>query len=231
LKSILSGVVLPRYLTYRTFLAKTVALIFVLSGGISVGREAPFVHISGIIANKLAKIRFFAKSRTSEAKRFRMLNAGCAAGVSCIFGAPIGGVLFSLEVTTTYFLVQNLWRAFFCSVMGALTVKIAGASGLLSMFPTHFDADMYRIWELVVFVFMGLTFGYVGSLFVRLVLKMVHLRRDYKILAETCVKISFASFSYSCSFRVGLLINGWQTQKIHTISVFSYFDCGVSLSF
>jgi len=185
LKSILSGVVLPRYLNYRTFLAKTVGLIFVLSGGLSVGREAPFVLISGIIANKLAKIQIFAKSRTSEAKRFRMLSAGSAAGVSCIFGAPIGGVLFSIEVTTTYFLVQNLWRAFFCSVMGALTVKLAGATGLIAMFATNFNSETYRIWELIIFIFMGLTFGYAGSLFVRLVLKMVYLRRDYKILAET----------------------------------------------
>ena len=32
-----------------------------------------------------------------------MLAVGCAVGVSSNFGAPIGGVLFSIEVMGTYF--------------------------------------------------------------------------------------------------------------------------------
>ena len=35
-----------------------------------------------------------------------MLAAACAVGVACCFGAPIGGVLFSIEVTSVYFAVR-----------------------------------------------------------------------------------------------------------------------------
>jgi H+/Cl- antiporter ClcA len=42
-----------------------------------------------------------------------MLAAAVAAGVTATFGAPIGGVLFSIEVTSTYYFVSNLWKAFF----------------------------------------------------------------------------------------------------------------------
>lgn len=42
-----------------------------------------------------------------------MLAASVAAGVTATFNAPIGGVLFSIEVTTTYYVVGDLWKAFF----------------------------------------------------------------------------------------------------------------------
>ena len=185
IKSILSGVVLPRYLSYRTFVAKSLGLTFALIGGLSIGREGPFVHICGIIASQLSKIKFFNRVRKNEALRFQLLGAGCAAGAGRIFGAPIGGVLFSIEVTAVYFQVQNLWKSFFCAIMATLLVKLGGESGLIAMFATNFDQTTYESWELVGFVLIGVSFGYFGALFVRFVLKLVHLRRDYKILAET----------------------------------------------
>lgn len=41
--------------------------------------------------------RFFPKYDRNEAKRREVLSAACAAGVAVSFGAPVGGVLFSLE--------------------------------------------------------------------------------------------------------------------------------------
>lgn len=185
IKSILSGVVLPRYLSYRTFVAKTIGLSCALIGGLSIGREGPFVHICGIIANQLSKIKFFNRVRKNEALRFQMLSAGCAAGVACTFGAPIGAVLFSIEVTATYFQVQNLWKSFFCAIVAALIVKLGGSSGIRPIFATNFEQSTYQTWELVGYILIGVSFGYFGAIFVRFVLKLVHLRRDYKILAET----------------------------------------------
>lgn len=42
-----------------------------------------------------------------------MLASACAVGVGSCFASPVGGVLFSIEVTTTYFAVRNYWRGFF----------------------------------------------------------------------------------------------------------------------
>lgn len=53
-----------------------------------------------------------------------MLAAACAVGVASDFGAPIGGLLFSIEVTSTYFAVRNYWRGFFASVVAAFVFRI-----------------------------------------------------------------------------------------------------------
>lgn len=38
--------------------------------------------------------------------RRQILAAGVAAGVTATFGTPVGGVLFSIEVTSTYYAVR-----------------------------------------------------------------------------------------------------------------------------
>ena len=42
-------------------------------------------------------LRLFPKYYNNEAKKREVLSAAAAAGVSVAFGAPVGGVLFSLE--------------------------------------------------------------------------------------------------------------------------------------
>jgi H+/Cl- antiporter ClcA len=37
-----------------------------------------------------------------------MLAAACAVGVACCFGSPIGGVLFSIEVCTSFTIEKDM---------------------------------------------------------------------------------------------------------------------------
>ena len=61
--------------------------------------QGPFVHISCCLVVMLLKtVPLFASIQRSKPLRVQMLAVGCAVGVSSTFGAPIGGVLFSIEV-------------------------------------------------------------------------------------------------------------------------------------
>jgi H+/Cl- antiporter ClcA len=65
-----------------------------------------------------------ARGRLIAGKRREVLSASCAAGVAVAFAAPIGGVLFSLEEVSYYFVPKTMWRAFFCAVTAAMTLKV-----------------------------------------------------------------------------------------------------------
>lgn len=49
----MAGVNLDNMLSFRTYIGKCLGMIFMLSSGLSLGKEGPFVHISGCIAESL----------------------------------------------------------------------------------------------------------------------------------------------------------------------------------
>lgn len=115
LKSILAGVNIYRYLSFQTLIGKIIGLTAGLAAGLSIGKEGPFVHLAGGVTNKLCKLKVFSDIGNNHSLKKQMLAAAVAVGVTATFGAPIGGVLFSIEVTSTYYFVSNLWKTFFCS--------------------------------------------------------------------------------------------------------------------
>jgi chloride channel 2 len=70
-----------------------------------------------------------------------MLSAAVAAGMTSTFGAPFGGLLFSIEVSSTYYIVSNLFKGFFCATFALLIFKITDMIPWLHMFfPTQFPS-------------------------------------------------------------------------------------------
>lgn len=94
-KVILSGFVVHGYLGFRTLIVKTLALVLSVASGLSLGKEGPYVHIATCVGN--IACRLFSKYNHNDGKRREVLSASAASGVGVAFGAPIGGVLFSLE--------------------------------------------------------------------------------------------------------------------------------------
>lgn len=110
----------------------------------------------------------------NESRQYEMLAAACAVGVACCFGSPIGGVLFSIEVTTTFFAVRNYWRGFFAAVCGATTFRLLAVllqdeETLSPFFRTSFNVDFpYDPREIIAFVAIGVVCGVFGAAWVYL---------------------------------------------------------------
>ncbi|KIP06962.1 hypothetical protein PHLGIDRAFT_71807 [Phlebiopsis gigantea 11061_1 CR5-6] len=167
IKTILSGFVIHGYLGGRTLFTKSVGLALSVASGLTLGKEGPFVHIASCVGNIVS--RFFGKYETNEAKRREVLSAACAAGVAVAFGAPIGGVLFSLEEVSYFFPAKVMWRSFFCAMVAAMTLKFLDpfGSGKLVLFQVTYDKD-WHAYELVPFLFLGVFGGVYGAWFSKL---------------------------------------------------------------
>ncbi|CAG9861445.1 unnamed protein product [Phyllotreta striolata] len=198
MKTVLRGVTLKEYLTFRTLVAKVVGLTGTLGSGMPLGKEGPFVHIASITATLLSKlVTGFQGIYENENRNTEMLAAACAVGVASCFAAPVGGVLFSIEVTTTYFAVRNYWRGFFAAVCGATTFRLLAvwfqrADTVSAVFKTNFFMDFpFDPQELFVFALIGAICGLGGALYVWIHRQYVMFMKGSRILTSVMKQSRF----------------------------------------
>ncbi|XP_033641942.1 chloride channel protein 2-like isoform X2 [Asterias rubens] len=241
MKTILRGVVLKEYLSFRTLVSKVVGVATSLGSGLPIGKEGPFVHIASIVSTILSKlIVTFKGIFENESRNSEMLAAACAVGVSCNFAAPIGGVLFSIEVTSTYFAVRNYWRGFFGAVCGAFVFRLLAVwnkeeETITALFKTTFRVDFpFDPQELIAFAFIGIACGFGGALFVFLHRRIVDFNRTHKRISTFLVKnrflypllVAFVISSITFPLGLGQFMAGELTQKQQIDELFSNTTLG-----
>jgi len=186
IKTILSGFVIPGFLSFRVLFVKAFGAVFAVSTGMTLGKEGPFVHISACTGSLVAQ--WFPKYRDNGRKYREILSASVAAGLSVAFGAPIGGVLFSYEEISTYFPRKILWRAFLCSLFAALVLRELNPTGTgkLVLFETNYGTS-YKFYHYIIFILLGVAGGIWGGLFCNLNYRWSKWFRSYSIIKNNPV--------------------------------------------
>ncbi|KAJ1980256.1 hypothetical protein H4R33_005521 [Dimargaris cristalligena] len=192
-KVILSGFVIRGFLGIKTLWVKSVGLVFSVASGIITGKEGPFVHVACCVGNIACRI--FDKYEKNDGKRREILSASAAAGVAMAFGAPIGGVLFSLEQVSYYFPNKTMLRSYMCALIAAMTLKFINPfrTDKIVMFQVTYDRE-WHWFELGFFLALGVFGGVYGSIFCKLNYLWVRYRRtswikDHQI-AEVLVYVT-----------------------------------------
>jgi H+/Cl- antiporter ClcA len=195
-------------LSFRVFMYKVVGLILSVGGGLSVGSEGPLVLIAACIAHLLMKhIIYFDDILDNSSLTKQILAASAAVGLGSAFNAPVGGLLFSIEVTSTFYLVSNYWKSFLAAMAGSVACSLFlitkdGANGdpLLVVEMLNFPKLQYWKWELGIFLLMGISFGYLAhgylNLHQRVSMFMKKYNRDHPLLTAVCVAFITAFFVY-----------------------------------
>ena len=189
-KSILSGEMKPseraRLVSVRIFFAKVIGLILATGSGLSIGTEGPLVHISACIAQFLmTHITEFGDVCDSPTLAKQVFAASAAVGISSAFNAPVGGLLFSVEITSTFYLISNYYKSFIAAMAGAFarsiflitqqdSPEISGAALQMDISATPFQK-----WELFVFAAIGFTFAYLAHVYLRINQRVHKLMRPY----------------------------------------------------
>ncbi|KAK2955582.1 putative Chloride channel protein 2 [Blattamonas nauphoetae] len=167
--AIMSGVPFPQFLTVKTMLAKIIGSIFALAAGLFIGRGGPMSSAGIIFAYlMMEKIPFFRTFLETESLKRSCLIFALAVGYATTLYSPIGGVLFSIELTSSAFMPRQYGRTFLAAGLAGIIFRSfwylnytpLGTQPASPLFP--------HIYELPLFIVVALICGGVAALFIRI---------------------------------------------------------------
>ncbi len=134
--------------------------ILTIAFGGSAGKEAPAADISAAAGSLIGRL-----FRMNIEDKRKLIICGISGGFSAIFGTPIGGALFGIEVLYVGSLFYDILLPAFVS--GIVGYQVSAALGMkYSYFPINFVPVFSRSFFLEV-IFAGIFFGLCSRLFIR----------------------------------------------------------------
>lgn len=138
-----------------------ISAVTVGTGG-STGREGPIGYIGAALGSSFGRRMGF-KPRDIKV----LLGCGTAAGIAATFNAPLGGVLFAMELILPEFSTHA-----FIPVVAATVVGVTVAHAFLGDNPTFIiPTDAFVLvspWELFFYLVLGVACGLGGVVFIRM---------------------------------------------------------------
>jgi len=153
---------LPLKMAARKWIASTLTIA---SGG-SAGAEGPIVTIGAAIGSNIGQWL-----RTNPQNTATLLGCGAAAGISSIFGAPIAGIFFCLEILLRDFSLRTFTPIVIASVISSVwTQTMLGEPQALFPVPSNFflEGEFITLNELPNFFILGLACGVFAPMLIRM---------------------------------------------------------------
>jgi chloride channel 7 len=189
---LLNGVNYTDAISFKTLLVKCLGTLFAVCGGLCIGKEGPLVHIGANIGVMCCFApMLLSRYMQNDVVKRQMMACGASCGVSVAFGAPIGGALFSYEISkpNTFWTFSMLWRVFTATSVATFTLSllqtlITGSplslsdSGALK-FGHVTDENENTMLDLPAAIIIGVITGLLGALFIRVSLSTGMYRKQY----------------------------------------------------
>mmetsp|Transcript_9600 Transcript_9600/g.21036 ORF Transcript_9600/g.21036 Transcript_9600/m.21036 type:complete len:811 (-) Transcript_9600:64-2496(-) len=161
----------PLLVSPKILLLRLLSNISAVLSGLGIGMAGPLVHVSVSTAYCVVHyIPFFRKLEENPAVMKQIFAAAATVGLSTVFNAPVGGLLFSVEVTSTYYLISNYWRSFMASTIGAVMFDIVlkGRQGSYRLYQVPTFLNPYESWEFIMFFLIGIVTGVMAYLYLQM---------------------------------------------------------------
>ncbi len=138
---------------------KLIATVITIAAGGSVGKEGPAAQIGASVSSKIADILKF-----NDRDRKRIVICGLSAGFASIFGTPIAGALFGVEVLFVgTLLYEVLFPSFVAGIIGYQCAMALGADYFHSRVTFLTATNNVFILEIVL---SGIVFGIISFILI-----------------------------------------------------------------
>ncbi|XP_046660169.1 H(+)/Cl(-) exchange transporter 7-like isoform X2 [Homalodisca vitripennis] len=220
----MNGVRVPKVLSIKGLWVKSLSTICCVTSGLAGGKEGPMMHLGAIAGGSLPSALPW-PSFKSDHERRDLAAAGFGAGIAVAFGAPIGGLLLSVEEGVSFWDLSLMWRSYLCILfayfMGNLMLSlIEGQPGdfnnpdLLTFGKISSDVTEYELFEIFLFAMVGAIGGMSGALLIRLHVYITMFRKRF---------VNTKTRKLTESFLVGCLIAAFNlTAVMHIKSCFTW---------
>lgn len=155
------------FINVKVIPVKLVATILTIFAGGSVGKEGPGAQIGAGAASFASTILHFSKK-----DRKKLVICGISAGFASVFGTPIAGAIFGIEVLIIGVIMYDVLLPSFIAGFAAYTT-----AQFLGVEYTYYDIDFFRSLNLDLMligqvVLAGIFFGIVSDSFITVVQKI-----------------------------------------------------------
>ncbi|KAE8161219.1 chloride channel [Aspergillus tamarii] len=220
IKTILGGFVIRHFMGPWTLAIKSLGLCLSVASGLWLGKEGPLVHVACCCASVIMKP--FESLNHNEARKREVLSAAAAAGISVAFGAPIGGVLFSLEQLSYYFPDKTMWQSFVCAMVAAVTLQALNPfrTGNIVLYEVTYTRGWHR-FEMIPFVILGILGGLYGAFLIRLNMKIAQWRRS-RSWSRPIAEVVFVALLSALINYPNLFMRSQNSELVHSL----FAECG-----
>lgn len=168
----------------REFFVKFIGGLLGIGAGLSLGREGPSVQLGSYIGYGFTKIF----KRDYIEKKY-LVTAGASAGLSGAFGAPLSGVIFSMEELHRFFSSKLIICTFIASILSNfVSRRIFGIMPSFS-FMISYPSNINPYLQFSLFILFGAIIAIFGKIFTLTLIKSQTLYK--KIKFSDYIKVGF----------------------------------------
>ncbi|WP_423798453.1 chloride channel protein [Neobacillus sp. SAB-20_R2A] len=144
---------------YKTIAIKPIAAIITLASGGSAGKEGPCSHIGGTLASWFGHL-----IRLNPELQKRLVACGVSAGFASVFGTPIAGAIYGIEVLTIGRIRHDF--IFPAVIAGVTSFEVSKLWGITyDYYPVHLSQQFSDVLFLKILL-IGMVCGLISWLFI-----------------------------------------------------------------